>query len=1352
MSDIEQVAAFEQVQTLCREFRRQLKSGAHEPIEVYLDRVDGTSREMLFQNLLHVEMEFRRRQGETPSSDEYVARFPEFSQLIRQAFFESTLMSVDPAVETPADGQTLLFDAPAARKLGEYELLRQVGRGAFGAVYEARHLHRGDVVALKMLPTAIEGQAGSSGDADRLHKFRREFRALTDINHPNLVGMQSLEVDGRQWFLTMDFVKGTDFLSYVRPHGTVHIDRLRSATRQLAAGVIALHQHQIVHRDLKPSNVMVDTEGHVLVLDFGLLMEQQTHADLTVTMSAQGFAGTPRYAAPEQLFGQCDPASDWYAVGVMLFEALAGGAPFDGGAFEVMRAKQASDAPTLSGGGDVPADLAELVDGLLQREPHDRPDSDTIAQLLDFDVDSGSHDSTDSTAASGSDSRISLIGRKRQLQSLHESHQALLHQRQPRVVFIHGRSGEGKTTLASEFLSGIRRDGSTLVLSGRCYDRESVPFKAIDGLIDALVTFLRSRSDEEVESWLPDDVDALAHLFPVLRRVPAVADRSAIPLPNLDARLIRNKAFAALRDVLREIGTATPIVLFIDDLQWGDGDSAAVLRELLQPPDAPAVMLLGTYRSDEAAESSFLQEWSTPPAERQPRIEQLEVSVEPLTVEQCLDLVTARLGAQAASLQQHVTDLFQSSRGNPYLLEQLLEDFDEATGQFQAAPLAEIIDRRLNRLPHAAVGLLQVIAVAGQAVELDEVAAVSEDPARTMATITHMRSERLVRLIGGDDRPQVDTYHDKIRETVLESLSHSDRRRLHLRFVEYLEQAATPSAGEIPGDHLTGAIHPRLYDLAFHLAEADDPRAFGYQLAAGESAVREHAMETAREYLTTAERLLPADADRATRFRLQFAQAEASQGLDQLDDARRYYERALPLAATDIDTARCQYGIGSGLARRGEMQAAQAPLDRALALLGEPVPRTAVGKLARSMGSVFEFHVIPTRLLMRIYPRMSDPEMQSLLPAVMNIAHYVYLTSTPGQLYFLVRAGLIGRLSADPGAKAMTLFHYAALFASNGLPRTASRYLTRAKSWAEKTNSRTAKALAEHNAGVCYFFLAEFERSERLLKKSLTELQRLRHYNAGMSWHWLRHIESVRGDARRIQQYANDELQFGQTTNDASTVPYAEYGLADALSRQGQFDRAIALAQSARDRLEAVGLVTRSIAGQELGRAQLQASDYEAAASTLKRNISTMQRTFSLFEVYLDTYSLYVEAVLGPDWFQHPSPLSRKELRDSRRSALRARLMCGRFPTLRPHCYRVSGRAAVAAGRVRKATRYFDKAIKSAERVGARYEMARTLIDKSWLKYPTASADRRRGLDLLGELHCVLPEAEVQRLDAHDQS
>lgn len=239
---------FDQIDSICADFRRQWKAGKRPQIEDYLDRVAESAREQLFRNLLTVEIRYRERADDRLTGDEYLTRFPQFKRAVGDALHYSTSVSIEAMQSTPADGShdlTMTFEAPAAKCIGDYELIRELGRGGFGVVYEAKHVKRGHRVALKTLPTGTDGQ---EGNAERLHKFRREFRSLSEINHPNLVGMQTLEVDGSQWFFTMDLVDGVDFFSYVRPDGRLHEERLRESLRQLISGIIALHDQRILAR------------------------------------------------------------------------------------------------------------------------------------------------------------------------------------------------------------------------------------------------------------------------------------------------------------------------------------------------------------------------------------------------------------------------------------------------------------------------------------------------------------------------------------------------------------------------------------------------------------------------------------------------------------------------------------------------------------------------------------------------------------------------------------------------------------------------------------------------------------------------------------------------------------------------------------------------------------------------------------------------------------------------------------------------------------------------------------------------------------------------------------------------
>jgi serine/threonine protein kinase len=277
-----------------------------------------------------------------------------------------------------------------------FQLLRVLGHGGMGVVYEALDRNYGTKVALKVLPLV---------SPERLLRFKREFRIASGIDHPNLVRLGELVRFGDHWFFTMELVGGVDILEYVRGASTAPLHsgsrtllsseassaasgltlgpngvappplpapcderKLRQCLPQLASALAALHEAGCVHRDVKPSNVMVTPEGRVVLLDFGL-------ASVAALESTLFVAGTPLYMAPEQAANSpATPAADWYSLGVLLFELLTGTLPFRGHMYEVLTAKQAGPAPKVSTQlADLPEDLSALCDALLSQAPPQRP-------------------------------------------------------------------------------------------------------------------------------------------------------------------------------------------------------------------------------------------------------------------------------------------------------------------------------------------------------------------------------------------------------------------------------------------------------------------------------------------------------------------------------------------------------------------------------------------------------------------------------------------------------------------------------------------------------------------------------------------------------------------------------------------------------------------------------------------------------------------------------------------------------------------------------------------------------------------------------------------------------------------
>ncbi len=986
---------FERVVSLCEGFTGEWGPSGRPSIPSYLARVADDARGTLLRNLLQYEIVRRRSEGECPRAEEYILHLPRFAALVRQVFLESSFsFAKTPTGKEPPDAA--FSRRLAANRLGDYRLVRELGRGGMGMVFEAIHVTRGNRVALKALP-AVDGNS--------LHRFKREFRALADITHPNLVGLRTLESDGAQWFITLDLLSGCNFLAYVRPDNRLDEGRLRSALAQVAAGVMALHARDIVHRDLKPGNVMVTTGGRVVILDFGLVAELGRAGVLSAD---GGIAGTPAYMAPEQAAGQATgPPADWYALGIMAYEALTGVRPFDGDPWQVMRDKQARDAPRLTAALGLPGDLADLTNRLISREPASRPDPLGIAGVL----------ATSTVRAVGSPGTAGhLVGRASQLAALDDALATLTRSQEPVTVFVQGRSGEGKTSLVEAFLDPLRQDPSVVILAGRCYDRESVPFKALDALIDVLTTYLRSLPEAEAALLLPDDIGLLAEVFPVLQRCGVVARAPRGRLDALDQQQIRQRAFAALRLLLDRVAGRTSLVCFIDDLQWGDADSAAAIFEVLRPPASPALLFVGSYRSDEADSSPFLAEWSSLLRRNGVDFGDRVVTVGPLSLQEATQLVASVVGRGDEVVERRAVQFHAESGGNPFLLVELAGCFDPDSDAFRVTDIHGVLAQKLGQMPVGSGALLDAVSVSGQAVALGEAAAAA-GIAEPEGTLNQLRTARLLRVVGA----KVDTYHDRIRYAVLDQMPDTPRRDMHRRLAEVIEGVA----GGIPRQELEAiadgkaepggrAARARVDDLYYHFDAAGDQRhALAYALVAATQARNQYALDFAAQQYAVAERNAEGTPD-DVRFHIARGRGEALLQLGRYEDARPELRHAADLSHRLYDKADVQGLLGELAYKLGGTAESIHCYEGAIQKLGIKVPRSPsrlFWELARESAVQLAHRLFPGRL-----HRGSPDSSADLANRLLARLEYAYYCNNAIKLLWASLVGLNGaeRLPPSP--------------------------------------------------------------------------------------------------------------------------------------------------------------------------------------------------------------------------------------------------------------------------------------------------------------------------------------------------
>jgi serine/threonine protein kinase len=798
---------------------------------------------------------------------------------------------------------------------------RRIGEGGMGVVYEAYDRERHQLVALKTLqhfsPTA-------------LYRFKQEFRTLAFVSHPNLVRLYELIATGNdRIFFTMELVDGTDFLSYVRrrdppaeasgahpappiaraahatePRGLksrpedsitmklpsnappppppltrghrgrspADFERLRPALAQLIEGVHALHAAGKLHRDIKPSNVRVTSEGRVVVLDFGVATELARVAD--ENLDEHEIVGTARYMAPEQSTdGQPSPASDWYSVGVMLYQALVGHAPFVGDPMDVLAKKSLFDpTPPRDCAAGIPPDLDALCCDLLRRSPEARPSGPELLRRIRGGA---ARPSPAPAAPIG----VPLVGRDAHLGALRDAFEATRGGRCV-TVRVHGASGMGKSALVQRFLDELVENGEAVVLRGRAYERESVPYKAFDSVVDALSRYLRRLAEREATLPLPRDVWALARLFPVLRRVAAI---DAAPEPAVeDLQYVRRRAFVALRELLTALAQRQPIVLYIDDLQWGDVDSAGLILEIVRQPYPPPLLLLASYQ-EEAAPSPFLREIK----EKWPeRAEARDIAVGPLEQEDARRLALTLLASTDAASLESAEAIARESGGSAFLVDELARSVaakgrNEAIG---AVTLERMLNDRLARVPEAARRLLEIVAVAARPLAVETAGASAAVREGLDDCIAALRTGRFVRTGLRDGREVIETIHDRIRAVLVAQLPAATLREHHRRLARILEG--------LP------AVDPEA--LALHF------------LGAGETQSAARYAERAAAHAVT--KLAFEQAARLYRLTLDIALETPGRSPSEVRRLRVRHAEALKLAGRATDAARAFLAAAAGAA------------------------------------------------------------------------------------------------------------------------------------------------------------------------------------------------------------------------------------------------------------------------------------------------------------------------------------------------------------------------------------------------------------------------------------------------------
>jgi eukaryotic-like serine/threonine-protein kinase len=1279
-------------------------------------------------------------------------------------------------ITTPSSSQRkALPEAPAT--IGPWRILAQLGRGGMGVVYRAQHGATGALAALKTVSVRDESLVSS---------IRREIHALRCIAHPGVVRILDEGVQGGIPWYAMELLEGRTLRDHnserwrsraaIDSAPTVNLAgfadaQTSTATAEIAPASVAsrsfharvprpfhraaggalqqtltllraicmplafVHGRGLVHRDLKPDNVFIREDGAPVLFDFGLAVQFEGVKGRDVLQSGGKPMGSPDYMAPEQIRGDLvDARADLYALGCMLYEAVTGTTPFVGNSSAVVLSMHlyAEAIPASELVAEVPPELDALLARLLKKRPEDRLGyaDDVATALAELGADDVPALYGAAPAAQPYLYRPGLAGRGEALRSLCATLQRAHERRQGSLVFVGGESGVGKTRLAVEAANEATHM-QMAVVTGVCAAvsaadaREAgavkaAPLHPFRQLLLAVADRCNELGPEGYHALLGAHGPVLAPYEPSLAQLRGY-ERYPRP-PELPPEAARYRLRTALAETLAAFAKQRPVLLLLDDLQWADENSRAVLEHLDEGyfADAP-VVLLGTYRTEEMSASLAAlvsASWAA-------RLELGRLDGH------AVGRMVRDMLAMDEPPEAFVRYLLEQSEGNPFFIAEYLratiqermiyrDDFgawriraiaggDAGAGagpttvrsmrsaSLRAAPLPlpgslrALVARRLSGLSPAALGLAQLAAVFGR--ELAEPALVSAARLEDTAAMEAL-AELNARQVCEDVEPgRLRFVHDKLREIVYAGIPERERRAHHHAAARAIEE-----------HHRDAADLSMWYPiLAHHYATAGVlDKTLEYLEKAGAQALATGASGDALEFYRRAidlDNALPIE-DRAPslrRARWERRLGQAHYNLGDLLGAERHCGAALGLLSNEATWIPA--GGDGALSRRGSLLGRVRPVTASLWQLGrqmahlagvpnevasDPPERERLVEASLAAEKLSETYMFRNEPALAFLAALTATNAAARLgPSLVLVRGYATLSVAFGFVpwpavvrAYAARAEETAATLRDPQAIGFVAFLRGLTALGEGRCRDARALLTKAEQLAEALQDRRRKE-------ECITLLATVAHAEG---------------------RWLEALDRYSALAMAARQSDNAQGQV-----------WAESGRAQCRLMLGDGEGATTIFKELSAQVQQLGDRSQQITHGQVALAHLLRGDAPAAREAAERMLPLIEGQPAGYHC-LYGYAATCEVLLALEERAAP-PAERRALARLSAKACRALARYARiFPLGRSASLRLLGLARWLAGRRARARQLWTEAIHEAlcrelpvDEARARYELARHL-------------------------------------------
>ncbi|MDD4907994.1 MAG: AAA family ATPase [Candidatus Omnitrophica bacterium] len=856
-------------------------------------------------------------------------------------------------------------------------------------------------------------------------RFKRELDQISGLNHPNLLKVYSHGEFESQDYVIDEYIDAKPLLTYLGQ--SLPIDSAVEMILQVSSALDVAHQNGILHQALQPQNIFVTQDLKVTKLaNFGynLLI------DISRISQAQEVISTFGYFSPESsgiLRKPVDSRSDAYSLGVIFYQLITGLLPYR--ALEVSTLIHQHIAkvpePPSKVNPDVPAVIENIVLRLIAKDPQDRYQS-----LNGLIVDLKEYQKQKAEGRSLVDFEIArfdklkqlsfstrLIGRDNELNQL----KSLLDQTKlgkGNLSFVYGEPGIGKSRLVDELRGHIHGLGG-LFCGGKCYQYEfRSPYKVFSEAIDAYIEKIKRLSHEEQQGHIKRINDVLGDLGgEVVKIAPNITDLIGQPpkLAELEPEKEKIRFLITVTNFIISLSTPqTPLLMFLDDLQWVDDGSLEILERVVEKIQNSSMLIIISYRDTDVDQNHPLVQLIKKLADK--KLSFLEMPVKSFSLSETAKMVSQILIEKEQNILPLAEELQERAKGNPFFTLELLHSLVDSEvvflkddrytydlGKLQAANLpTSIVDAVLKRMKDLGEEELEIISYAsimGKEIEFKILTELASKPAEKIVASLEdgIRSQLLFRDLTGQEN--IFFMHDRIREAFYKRVPQDKRTPLHKHIAEVLEAQNKDNFDLV------------IYDLAHHFQEGGvEDKALQYSIPAAHKAKSSYSNTMAVSLYNTAKGILEKQNKKNTKEYIEVLEnlGEVYRLSGRFDESLETLKGCESLIPREDRLYRAQVSakMGDTLFEKGDIEESSKVLSQALGVAGFSIPQSKpVMFLTMPVWFTIQMlHMLFPRLLVR--KTTTTDQHDIVLSHMLLRLTYIYYFSDPIKMFYTYLRGI----------------------------------------------------------------------------------------------------------------------------------------------------------------------------------------------------------------------------------------------------------------------------------------------------------------------------------------------------------